>query len=86
MASKITTTVREVGQRFGHVATVTVDGRAYEGEVAPFGFTGRAIDSARAKAGLPPLPGPMPVSAPAYQEPDAHRLAREELAARRARR
>lgn len=83
MNSKITTTVREVGQRFGHVATVTVGGRAYEGDVVPFGFTARAIDSARAKAGLGPLPAPTPVASPSYQEPDAHRMAREELSARR---
>lgn len=55
MTSKITTTVREVGQRFGTVATVTVDGRAYEGRVVPFGDRHSAINSAREAAGLPAL-------------------------------
>lgn len=49
------TMVREVGQRFGAVATVTVDGRAYEGEVVPYGFRLAAINSARVAAGLPAL-------------------------------
>lgn len=63
MTSKITTTVREVGTRFGSVAAVTVDGRAYEGSVVPFGDRFAAINSARAAAGLPALEMEHPLAA-----------------------
>lgn len=61
--TKITTTVREVGQRFGTVAVVTVDGRAYESDVRPFDDRFGAINDARARAGLPAIEMEHPLAA-----------------------
>jgi len=87
MTSKITTTVREVGTRFATVATVTVDGRAYEGSVVPFGDRFAAINSARAAAGLPALEMEHPLAASrkmeAEMEAERARITAEALPSRR---